>query len=61
MQPCSVFNEGLCCDSLMPSCRDVAEVVTSLLSVRGNFEKFPGIRNFGGLLGALVGKVLRFE
>ena len=30
-------------------------------SLRGNFEKFPEIRNFGGLLGALVGKILRFE
>ena len=62
MQPCSsVFNEGLCCDSFMPPAVTLQRSLPVFFSLRGNFEKFPQIRNFGGLLGALVGKILRFE
>ena len=54
----------------MPACAVILSCVPAVtlqrslpvfFSLRGNFEKFPQIRNFGGLLGALVGKILRFE
>ena len=57
-----VFSMKACAAIL--SCLPVVTLQRSLpvfFSVRGNFEKFPEIRNFGGLLGALVGKILRFE
>ena len=62
MQPCSsVFNEGLCCDSFSVPAVTFQRSLPVFFSLRGNFEKFPQIRNFGGLLGALVGKILQFE
>ena len=57
-----VFSMKAC--AAMLSCVPAVTLQRSLpvfFSLRGNFEKFPEIRNFGGLLGALVGKILQFE
>ena len=57
-----VFSMKAC--AAMLSCVPAVTLQRSLpvfFSLRGNFEKFPEIHNFGGLLGALVGKILRFE
>ena len=61
MQPCSVFNEGLCCDYLIRPAVTLQRSLPVFFSLRGDFERFPQNRNFGGLLGALVGKILRSE
>ena len=57
-----VFSMKAC--AVILSCVPAVTLQRSLpvfFSLRGNFEKFMQIRNFGGLLGELVRKILRFE
>ena len=63
MEPCMVVFSMKACAAILSGVPAVTlqRSLPLFFSLRGNFEKFPQIYNFGGLLGALVGKILRFE